>query len=234
MSMSDTNWQVWQPESLLEEIEPLISVPASAARENPLTDEHIQAELVGLRQQAEQEGYAAGERRGREEGQSQGYQAGFSQGREAGLAQGEAESSAARQALVSRLTQLVEGVETSLDSLDSVIPARLVQFALNALHSMLGQPVTGDPARLLEKIQQLMQDNPRVINNIELWVSEADFPLMKTELGEVLEARRWTLRAAGNMVPGDCRITAEEGELDATLAANWQRLCDLSQHEYRS
>ncbi|WP_370881455.1 FliH/SctL family protein [Pantoea anthophila] len=36
------------------------------------------------------------------------------------------------------------------------------------------------------------------------------------------------------MVPGGCRITAEEGELDATLSTQWQLLCNLSRETYFS
>ncbi|ROP58330.1 flagellar assembly protein FliH [Enterobacter sp. BIGb0383] len=237
MSMSDSglhqDWQRWQPESLLEDPEPPLAVPAPSLPVDLVTDAQVQAELARLRQQAEHEGYAAGERRGREEGQKKGYEEGVSQGREKGLEQGETEARARQQALVGRFTQLVDEFEASLDSLDSVIPARLVQLSINAVRAMLGKHIVCDPERLLETIQQLMQNNLRLVNNPELWVSEADFPLVKAQLGDALEARRWALRVEGKMAPGDCRITAEEGELDATLAVNWQRLCDLSQEAYR-
>ncbi|RPE04615.1 flagellar assembly protein FliH [Candidatus Pantoea deserta] len=233
MSTSDRDeWQVWLPDSLLEECEPMLpslSVPGDAF--DPLSDAQFQTELARLRQQAEREGYAAGERRGQEEGQSRGYQAGFEQGKLEGKEQAALENSLEQQAQINRLTQMVNEFQAALDSLDSVMPARLVQLALNAVHAMLGKQIVCDASLLLEKIRQLMQENLRFTQNIELWVSKEDFPLVNEQLGETLLTHQWTLRADEKMMPGGCRITAEEGELDATLATSWQTLVELSKRD---
>lgn len=239
MSTSDrgrsSDWQLWQPESLLESFEPLaVETQQTSAPCDPLSDMQFQAELARLRQQAEREGYTAGERSGLEEGQNKGYQEGFSQGKKAGLEQGVTEATAQQQALVSRFTLLVNEFQAALDSLDSVIPSRLVQLSLNAARSMLGKQIVCDPDVLLEKIHHLLQENFRFTNHIELWVSDEDFPLVKQQLGEVLDGHNWALRVDGKMAPGGCRITSEEGELDAMLSTNWQMLCNLSKEDYYS
>ncbi|WP_371243009.1 flagellar assembly protein FliH [Pantoea sp. KPR_PJ] len=225
-------WQLWQPERLLEQSEPLsVSPPLPVEERDPLSDRQFQAELLQLRQQAEQEGYAAGERRGRDEGHVQGYQAGFEQGKQEGKEQGAAESRAEQQALVARFTRLVNEFQAALDSLDSVIPARLVQFALSAVRAMLGKHIVIDTSQLLEKIRLLMQENLRFTQPVELWVSRDDFSLVSEQLGDVLESHRWTLSVDDTMLPGGCRITSEEGELDATLATGWQALVEISKRD---
>lgn len=237
MSMSDhpqdAKWQRWQPESLLEKQEPVTELLRHPVAADPVSDVQFQAELERLRQQAEQQGFAAGEKRGLEQGHKSGYQQGFSEGEKAGLAQCAVEA-AAQQQLVSRFTQLITEFQSALDSLDTVIPARLVQLSLNAVRSMLGKEIVVDTTLLLHKIEQLLQQNLHFSHHIELWVSEADFPLVQQQLGDVLEGKHWTLRADENMLPGGCRITADEGELDATLPTQWQALCNLSKDGYLS
>lgn len=229
MSTSDRGqWQPWQPENLLEQTEPL---PVLSERVDPLSDAQLQSELMRLRQQAEREGYAAGESRGLEEGQRRGYQAGLEQGKQEGKQQGATESQAEQRALTQRFALLVNEFQAALDSLDSVIPARLVQLALNAVRAMLGEQIICDTSLLLEKIRQLMQENLQFTRQIELWVSKEDFPLVSEQLGEILKMHSWVLRVDEQMLPGGCRITAEEGELDATLSTSWQMLVDLSRRD---
>ena len=239
MSTSDHlvpgNWQLWQPESLLESVAPISpeaqQLPPAG---DPATDLQFQAELARLRQQAEQEGYAAGEQRGLEQGRTVGYQEGFSQGEKAGLAQGVADVNVQQQQQVSRFSSLINEFQAALDSLDSVIPARLVQLSLNAVRALLGKQIVCDTSLLLQKIEHLMQENLQFTNHIVLWVSEEDFPLVQQQLGEILAGHHWALRADDSMAPGGCRITAEEGELDATLSTQWQTLCRLSKEDYYS
>ncbi|SFU20138.1 flagellar assembly protein FliH [Kosakonia arachidis] len=235
MSTSDRDWRLWQPESLLDSFESPVIEPSQTdalAVVDPASEAQFQAELARLRQQAEREGYATGERNGLEEGQTRGYREGFNHGRAEGLAQGTAEANTQQRALISRFTLLVDEFQAALDSLDSVIPARLVQLSLNAVRSMLGKQIVCDTSVLLEKIRQLLQENLQFTNQIELWVSDEDLPMVQEHLGEMLQGRGWALHADAKMVPGGCRITAEEGELDGSLSANWQMLCNLAMEDY--
>lgn len=236
MSISDRadkeGWQRWQPESLLESIEPVTHhIQQASIPDDPAADLQFQAELHRLRQQAEQEGYAAGEQKGLEQGYNKGYQQGLSEGEKAGLAQGAADAAAQQKQLVSRFTLLISEFQAALDSLDSVIPARLVQLSLNAVRAMLGREIVCDTSVLLQKIERLLHENFSFTNHIALCVSEEDFPLVQQQLGGVLEEHHWTLRADEKMVPGGCRITADEGELDATLTTQWKMLCELSKDD---
>ena len=237
MSTSDRpspeSWQRWQPENLLENVTPVSPEAQQAtAAADPASDLLFQAELARLRQQAEQEGYAAGELRGREQGQALGYQQGFSEGEKAGLAQGIADAGAQQQQLVSRFSSLINEFQAALDSLDSVIPARLVQLSLNAVRSLFGKQIVCDTSVLLQKIEHMLHENLQFTNHIVLSVSEEDFPLVQQQLGEILAGHHWTLRADEGMAPGGCRVTSDEGELDATLSTQWQRLCNLSKEDY--
>ncbi|MXP50554.1 flagellar assembly protein FliH [Pantoea sp. Eser] len=182
MSTSDRpapgSWQRWQPENLLESVAPVSAeAQQTTPAADPATDLQFQAELARLRQQAEREGYAAGEQKGREQGQDLGYQQGFSEGQKAGLAQGAADVDQ-QQLLVGRFSSLINEFQAALDSLDSVIPARLVQLSLNAVRSLFGKQIIFDTTLLLQKIEHLLQENLQFTSHIVLSVSEEDFPLV--------------------------------------------------------
>ncbi|WP_082683235.1 flagellar assembly protein FliH [Entomohabitans teleogrylli] len=228
--MSDKNWQHWQPTDLLAESrhrEPEITAPAK----NYPSEELLQAELSRLRQQAEKAGFAQGEARGLEEGSQRGYEEGLSQGRQQGLEQGLAESQAQLAHNAGQLNQLLEAFKSALDSLDCVIPSRLVQLSLSAVRALVGKSVVIDNALLLEKIQQLVEEDPLLKGEAQLWVNHEEVALVEQHLGATLKSLGWQLRGDAHMLPGGCRITSPLGEIDATLETRWRELCDLSREE---
>jgi len=205
------NWQAWQPQNLLDDF----SQPEHEVIETPgayQSDELLQAELSRIRQQAEQKGFAQGQARGVEEGKKQGYDTGFAQGK--------------------HFSRLLEEFKISLDNLDSVIPSRLVQLSLTAARSILGRNITCDNDVLLDKIQQLLQQETLFKGAAQLWVNPDDKTLVQDNVGKSLVSMGWELRVDTNILPGGCRITSEEGEFDATMNTRWQELCELAREDY--
>ncbi|CNK42587.1 flagellar assembly protein FliH [Yersinia mollaretii] len=225
------NWQSWQPQSLLDEEaqseDEIIHLPGDYQ-----PDELLQAELSRLRQQAEKKGFAQGESRGVEEGKKQGYEAGLSQGKKEGLEQGLSEAREQQQETGQRFSQLLEEFKVALDNLDSVIPSRLVQLSLTAARAILGKNIVCDNAVLLEKIQQLLQQETLFKGKAQLWVNPADIAIVEQNVGKSLESLGWELREDAQILLGGCRITSAEGEFDATMTARWQALCELAREDY--
>ncbi|POT54772.1 flagellar assembly protein FliH [Citrobacter amalonaticus] len=235
--MSDNLWKSWQPQDLLAdeyplELDTLTPVAAASNTTHFESDELLQAELTRIRQQAEKKGFAQGEARGIEEGKKRGYEEGLQSGRKEGLEQGLAESRAQQDQGVERLNRLFAEFKSALDSLDCVIPSRLVQLSMTAVRSMLGKQITIDNALLLEKIQRLVEEDTLFKSDIQLWVSQEDVALVEESLGPMLTSLGWELRGDAAMLQGGCRITAADGELDATLETRWQELCNLSREGY--
>lgn len=235
MPMSDSNqplnWQVWQPQNLLDDF----SQPEHEMVETTgayQSDELLQAELSRIRQQAEQKGFAQGQAHGVEEGKKQGYDAGFSQGKQEGFEQGLTESGAQQRETGERFSRLLEEFKIALDNLDSVIPSRLVQLSLTAARSILGRNITCDNDVLLDKIQQLLQQETLFKGVAQLWVNPDDLALVQDNVGKSLASMGWELRVDAHILPGGCRITSEEGEFDATMNSRWQELCELSREDY--
>lgn len=234
--MSDSEpikWQRWCPQDLLAEsdyspAEMDIKVPEGGYA----SDELLQAELVRLRQQAEQNGYQKGLAQGIDVGKKQGYQDGLSQGQQEGIEKGLAESREQQKETVGRFNQLFHEFNDSLNNMDSVISSRLVQLALTAVRAILGKNSLLDNALLLEKIQLLLKQEKLFKGDTELWVNTDDLELVRENIGSTLTSLGWALHGDDNILPGGCRITSDEGELDATMDTRWNELCTLSREDY--
>jgi len=217
----------WQPWSLndLSVQEPIIEpqpTVAIDALQLDIQDEHPQLDV--LRQQAEQQVQQIGY----DEGQQKGYEAGFQSGREEGHQQGLLEAQQQQQPLTEQWQQLVTEFQRTLDELDSVIVARLMQLALAAAKQVLGQPPVCDGTALLNQIQQLIQQEPIFSGKLQLRVHPNDYPRVEQQLGITLSLHGWRLLADGELHPGGCKVSAEEGDLDASLATRWHELCRLA------
>ncbi|MDF7679677.1 flagellar assembly protein FliH [Enterobacteriaceae bacterium ESL0689] len=189
------------------------------AKAKAKAEAEYQQQLATLRQQAQQQGYS--------EGQQQGYDAGFEAGRQEGHQQGLLEAQQQQQSITERWQQLVDDFQQTLDSLDSVIVSRLMQLALTAAKQVLGQPAVCDGTALIAQIQQFIQQEPMLNGHPQLRVSPEDYTRVEQQLGNTLSMHGWRLLADGELHPGGCKISAEEGDLDASLATRWRELCHL-------
>lgn len=163
-----------------------------------------------------------------EEGKQQGYQEGLALGKKEGLSQALQQQNQT----VTRMTNLFETFKTALDNLDSVIPSRLVQLSLSAARSIVGKTIAYDNTILLEKIKQLLKEESLLKGEVQLWVSEDDLALVAEHLRSTLDSLGWELRGDDDILPGGCRITSVEGEIDATVTTRWEELCQITREDY--
>ena len=231
--MSDSQnlaaWQRWQPQDLLDDLPENVEI--ITPQHDADTQAALLAELAQRRQQAEQQGRKEGELRGVEQGKQQGFEAGYREGHSAGLAAGQQQALEQQQQVAQHLNQLATAFTATLDNLNSLIPARLVQHALTAARSLLGEQLQRDNRTLLDTITRLMQNDTLFTSQIELWVSPQDRTSVEQHFTQALTTLGWALREDSEMLPGGCRLTAEQGEIDATLERRWQQLCQLSREE---
>jgi flagellar assembly protein FliH len=214
-------WQRWSPKDLAAPTPLTVAEPPPEIELIPqgsAADEQQRLEL--LRQQAQQQGYT--------EGQQQGYAAGFQTGLEEGRQQGIVEGQQQQQPLTEQWQQMVSEFQHTLDALDSVIASRLMQLALTAAKQVIGQPPVYDGTALLSQIQQLIQQEPMFSGKPQLRVHPDDYPRVEQQLGVTLSLHGWRLLADGQLHPGGCKVSADEGDLDASLATRWHELCRLA------
>ncbi|ADO48065.1 flagellar assembly protein FliH [[Enterobacter] lignolyticus] len=230
--MSDTTpWKVWQPDDLappLQAFAPLYSEHepvVESEEENVLSEEQkLQQQLAQLQMQAHEQGYNAGMNEGRTAGHAQGYQEGLTQGQEQGLAQAQQQQAP----IHARMQQLVSEFQYTLDALDSVIASRLMQMALEAARQVIGHAPTVDNSALIKQIQGLLQQEPLFSGKPQLRVHPDDLQRVEEMLGATLSLHGWRLRGDPTLHPGGCKVSADEGDLDASVATRWQELCRLA------
>jgi flagellar assembly protein FliH len=229
-------WQRWHPDNLLSDADlPPLSLHSNPESGEADSEAMLQAELSRLRQQAERKGLEQGKARGFEEGKQSGYEEGKQLGLIEGREAAKAEMSAKLEEMNARMKLLMSNMQGSLDNLDSVIPSRLVQLAFSAARSLFGKGIVNDSVNemLQERIHQLLHDEPLFKENTQLWVSEEDFKLVESKFANTLALRGWVLSTDKNMLPGGCRITSDEAEIDESVETRWKMLCMISREEHQ-
>ncbi|MRS16251.1 flagellar assembly protein FliH [Enterobacteriaceae bacterium RIT691] len=227
--MSDaTPWKVWQPDDLsprMPEFVPEFSQESLPEDEPEISEEQkLQQQLAQIQMQAHEQGYQAGMNEGRAAGQAQGYQEGLAQGQEQGLAQAQQQQAP----LHARMQQLVSEFQHTLDALDSVIASRLMQMALEAARQVIGQVPVVDNSALIKQIQALLQQEPLFSGKPQLRVHPDDLQRVEEMMGATLSLHGWRLRGDPTLHHGGCKVSADEGDLDASVATRWQELCRLA------
>ena len=228
--MSDaTPWQVWRPDDLLPP-QPLAEItdpplPDAAPAQEILSEaQQLSQQLAQAQQRAHEQGYAAG----LAEVSTDGHASGVARGLSEGHAQGLAEARAQQAPVQAQMQQLLGEFQHTLDALDGVIASRLMQMALAAARQVIGQTPAVDGSALIQQIQQLLQEEPLFSGRPLLRVHPDDLPRVEEMLGEALALHGWRLRGDPALHRGGCKVAADEGDLDASLATRWQALCRLA------
>ncbi len=223
-------WQRWQPEDLTQPV-PQAEAEAQSVSETADGPQHADefttpapSEMEVLQQQirtmAQQQGFSEGQKNGFAEGQKAGYEAGFQQGL--------TDAQQQQAPLQARMQQLASGFEHALDALDGAMSQRLLQIALTAARSALGSAVQPDSSALQQQIRSMMQDEPLFSGKPVLHLHPEDIPHLGEALSDQLQLHGWQVQSDDSLHPGGCRVTAEQGELDSSLATRWQELCRLA------
>ena len=224
-------WKIWTPDDLSPpraEFVPVNLESDGTDEENTepeLSEEELRAQqLAQIQMQAHDQGYAAGMNEGRQKGQEQGYQEGLAQG----LAQGLEQARTQQAPIHARMQQLVSEFQNTLDALDSVIASRLMQMALEAARQVIGHTPPVDNSSLIKQIQGLLQQEPLFSGKPQLRVHPDDLQRVEEMLGATLSLHGWRLRGVPTLHHGGCKVSADEGDLDASVATRWQELCRLA------
>ena len=204
--MSDNlPWKTWTPDDLAPpqaEFVPMVEPEETIIEE---AEPSLEQQLAQLQMQAHEQGYQAGIAEGRQQGHEQGYQEGLAQGLEQGLAEAKSQQAP----IHARMQQLM-------------------QMALEAARQVIGQTPTVDNSALIKQIQQLLQQEPLFSGKPQLRVHPDDLQRVDDMLGATLSLHGWRLRGDPTLHPGGCKVSADEGDLDASVATRWQELCRLA------
>ncbi|WP_445493811.1 flagellar assembly protein FliH [Photorhabdus sp. SF281] len=225
--LNNAGWQPWKPNELTQwEKLHTKPEPTDDSLETSGHDEILEqaSMLDNLKEQARQ----AGHEQGFAEGQAEGYETGYQTGLEAGLAQGLQDASQQQQPIIEQWQNMLADFRHSLEGLDTIIASRLMQLSLTAAKQVLGQPAICDGTALLNQIREFIQQEPMFSGKPQLRVHPQDIPMVEQQLGTTLSLHGWRLLADNKLHPGGCKISADEGDLDASLATRWHELCRLA------
>ena len=223
-------WKLWMPDDLLppasmRELTSFAEADETSAVDNELMQEQQrQQALAAVQMQAHEQGYNAGLAEGRQQGFEQGRQEGYAKGMEQGLQEARQQQAPHH----ARMQQLVSEFQYTLDALDSVIASRLMQMALEAARQVIGHTASVDNNALIKQIQMLLQQEPLFSGKPQLRVHPDDLQRVEEMLGATLSLHGWRLRGDPTLHPGGCKVSADEGDLDASVATRWQELCRLA------
>jgi len=228
--MSDAlPWKPWIPDDFtfpspeFEHLEPA-EVESELHQPGSVPEMDTTQQLAIIQAQAHEQGQRAGFTAGHSEGLEEGRKTGFQQG----LEQGIAEAKQQQAPIHARMQQLVSEFQYTLDALDSVIASRLMQMALEAARQVIGQAPAVDSTALIKQIQGLLAQEPLFSGKPQLRVHPDDLQRVEDVLGATLSLHGWRLRGDPSLHQGGCKVSADEGDLDASVATRWQELCRLA------
>ncbi len=230
---SNEQWQPWQLRELNQwelnssGIPSLSDVPVPDVPKVPCLEPKEVLEQINLLDNIKEDAQRTGFQQGHDKGQQEGYQAGFEQGLRAGEEQGREQALALQQPVIETWQKLLTEFNYSLDTFDTVVTTKLLQIALTAAKQVLGQSTVCDGTALLEEISNLLLQKPIFAGQPELHVNPNHVELIEQHLGSLLNLNNWRLVADPKLHLGGCRVVAEDGEIDMTVATRWQELCRL-------
>ena len=230
--MSDKQpWKAWVPDDFtfpkpeFEHLEPVEEQPESESEQPEPSPEMDNAQQLAMIQvQAHEQGQRAGFAAGHSEGLEAGRKAGFEQGLEQGIAEGKQQ----QLPVFNQAQQLVNDFQRSLDALDSVIVSRIMQLALEVARQIIGQAPSVDNIALIKQIQTLLAQESLFRGKPQLRVHPDDLQRVESVLGATLDLHGWRLRSDPSLHQGGCKVSADEGDIDASIATRWQELCHLA------
>jgi len=222
-------WKIWTPDDLAppsQSFEPLFGSDSDVeeAEHEQESAPDLQQQLAQMQMQAHEQGYQAGYAEGQKAGIEEGRKVGLQQGLEQGLAEAKQQQAPVH----ARMQQLVSEFQYTLDALDSVIASRLMQMALEAARKVIGEVKGIDNNALIKQIQALLQQEPLFSGKPQLRVHPDDLQRVEEMLGATLSLHGWRLRGDPSLHQGGCKVSADEGDLDASVATRWQELCRLA------
>ncbi|TDX14584.1 MULTISPECIES: flagellar assembly protein FliH [Buttiauxella] len=222
-------WKIWTPDDLAppsQTFEPMFQSESDGDEPDQAQESvpDLQQQLAQMQMQAHEQGHQLGYAEGQKIGVEEGRKTGFQQGLEQGLAEAKQQQAPVH----ARMQQLVSEFQYTLDALDSVIASRLMQMALEAARQVIGETKGIDNNALIKQIQSLLQQEPLFSGKPQLRVHPDDLQRVEEMLGATLSLHGWRLRGDPSLHQGGCKVSADEGDLDASVATRWQELCRLA------
>ena len=186
--------------------EPTPSPPPAPEPAPALNEE----ELSDLRQQAFDEGRAAG------------FEAGLDEGYKEGLANGEA----AAKTEAEHIAQLAKSFTLSLETSESALADAILQLSLDLAAQVLCTSLQVKPELLIPVVREAMTALASPHGHPNLLLHPDDAAVVRQHMGEQLTHTGWRIIEDTQISRGGCRIENGGAEIDATLPTRWRRVIE--------
>jgi flagellar assembly protein FliH len=169
-------------------------------------------ELEAIRMAAHDEGYAEG----LEAGQAEGHAAGY----EEGLALGRAEAAEE----LEHLRRLATTFGDAVNEADAAITNDVLELALHLARGMVRTAFDVKPDLIIPVVREAIDYLPNLQQPALLILHPEDALVVKSGIGHELDKNGWRIVEDDTIARGGCRVDTASNQIDAQLAARWQRL----------
>ncbi|MDB5838390.1 MAG: fliH [Herminiimonas sp.] len=156
----------------------------------------------------------------REEARQEGHAAGLSEGYAAGLAQGRAQADQER----AMLLQIAGGFGSEVANANELIAADLLRLALDVAKAMLKTALNVRPEMVIPVINEAIRYLPTLHQPALLFLNPIDAELVNAHMGNELVNAGWRVIEDMHMERGGCRVETASNQIDATAPTRWQRI----------
>jgi flagellar assembly protein FliH len=169
-------------------------------------------ELEAIRAAAREEGYAEGLDAGQAEGHAAGY--------EEGLALGRAEAADE----LEHLRELATTFGDAVTQADETISNDVLELALHLARGMVRTAFDVKPDLIIPVVREAIDYLPNLQQPALLMLHPEDALIVKSGIGHELDKSGWRIVEDETIARGGCRVDTASNQIDAQIAARWQRL----------
>ena len=169
-------------------------------------------ELEAIREAARQQGYAEGF----EAGQASGHASGYEEGMQLGRAEAGDE--------LAHLQSIANEFGKAVTEADEAIAGDVLELALHLAKNMVRTAFEVRPELILPVVREAVDYLPTLQQPALLILHPEDALIVRGSIGHELEKTGWRIVEDGNVARGGCRIDTASNQIDAQIAARWQRL----------
>lgn len=158
----------------------------------------------------------------REEARQQGYAEGFNQGHAEGSQAGRME--AAREA--AQILQVAETFGTELKQVNDTVADDMLNLSLDLAKAMLKTALRIRPELVLPIVSEAIRYLPSVQQPALLVLHPQDAAIVRSHMMDELDKAGWRITEDLQIERGGCRIETASNQIDASLPVRWQRIAD--------
>ncbi|MHD0644031.1 flagellar assembly protein FliH [Pseudomonas aeruginosa] len=202
----------------VESKEPGKSQALLAKEFTPRTELEILTEQV--LEEARQRGYAEGHASGYAEGNAKGTEDGHAKA----IEDGQRRLDQVLQELLAPVEELAKNFQQAVSNVEGAIPQRLAALAIKIGQKLAMRELSIHPENISTIIENLLQSDPEITGKPKLWLNPEDQNLLSDTLVARLTAAGWIIMQAPDLQRGGCRITSDQGEIDASVETRWAHI----------